>query len=61
MFNGMSVVIWSMIAAKAKTGMTAAQSGESKSVGSSLRQAGTFIAMIVMACAFNIYAQMEES
>jgi len=33
MFNGMSVVIWSMIAAKAKTGMDASSNGQSKTVG----------------------------
>jgi hypothetical protein len=27
MFNGLSVVIWSMIAAKAKSGMSAAENG----------------------------------
>lgn len=33
MFSGISVLIWSMIAAKAKTGMNAATNGEVKTVG----------------------------
>lgn len=60
MFNGLSVVIWSMIAAKAKTGMNAATSGEAKSVGNALKQAGALIFMIALASGFNIYAQMDD-
>lgn len=56
-FNGLSVVIWSMIAAKAKSGLNAASSGEAKSVGQSLKNAGALILMIALASGFNIYAQ----
>lgn len=59
-FNGLSVVIWSMIAAKAKTGLNAASSGEAKSVGQSLKNAGALILMIALASGFNIYAQQYD-
>jgi hypothetical protein len=61
MFNGLSVVIWSMIAAKAKTGYSAANNGQAKTVGEHLKYAGTLIAMIALASGFNIYAQMEDA
>ena len=59
-FNGISVVIWSMIAAKAKTGMSAAQDGSAKTVGGYLQQAGSLILMIALASGFNIYSQMDQ-
>jgi hypothetical protein len=59
MFSGMSVLIWSMVAAKAKAGMSASGSGDSKTVGSHLKQAGSLILMIMLASGFNIYAQLE--
>lgn len=59
MFSGMSVLIWSMVAAKAKSGMSASDSGESKTVGSHLKQAGSLILMIMLASGFNIYSQLE--
>lgn len=60
MFNGLSVVIWSMIAAKAKSGMNAAENGQLKTVSSYLQQAGSLILMIAVASGFNIYAQMDQ-
>lgn len=61
LFSGMSVMIWSMIAAKAKTGMSAAQNGQEKTVAGSLKSAGTLIVLIACAAGFNIYAQMDEN
>lgn len=61
MFSGLSVLIWSMIAAKAKTGMNAATSGEIKSVSAALKQAGSLIIMIAVASGFNIYASMDTT
>jgi hypothetical protein len=60
MANGLSVLIWSMIAAKAKTGMSAASDGSSKSVTGYLKNAGTLVFMIALASGFNIYAQMDD-
>jgi hypothetical protein len=60
MFNGISVVIWSMIAAKAKTGYSAANDGKAKNVQSALKQAGTLICLIALASGFNIYAAMND-
>lgn len=60
LFNGISVMIWTMIAAKAKTGMNAATNGQAKTVESSLKSAGSLIVMIALAAGFNIYVQMED-
>ena len=60
MFNGISVLIWSMVAAKAKTGLSAASKGETKSVGDALKQAGALILMIAVASGLNIYMQMDD-
>lgn len=57
----MSVLIWSMVAAKAKSGYSAASSGDSKTVGSYLKQASSLILMIMLASGFNIYAQQLET
>ena len=59
-FNGLSVIVWSLIAAKAKTGLNAATNGESKSVGQSLKQVGAMILMIALASGFNIYASQTD-
>jgi hypothetical protein len=59
-FNGISVLIWSMVAAKAKTGLSAATKGETKSVGDALKQAGALILMIAVASGLNIYMQMDD-
>ena len=59
-FNGISVVIWSLVAAKAKTGLSAASNGEVKSVSQSLKNAGALIFMIALASGFNIYAQQSD-
>lgn len=61
MFNGLSVLIWSMIAAKARTGMNAASNGEIKTVGSALQQAGALILMIAVASGINIWSQMDNA
>ena len=56
----MSVVIWSLIAAKAKTGLDASQNGQTTTVASALKKAGSLIVLIVAASAFNVYAQMDQ-
>ncbi len=61
MFSGMSVLIWSMVAAKAKSGLSASSSGDTKTVGSYLKKAGSLIFMIMLASGFNIYAQQLET
>jgi hypothetical protein len=53
-------MIWGMIAAKAKTGMNAATSGEIKTVSAALQQAGTLILMIAVASGINIYTSMDN-
>ena len=55
MFSGISVFIWSLIAAKAKSGYTAASSSEEKTVGSALKNAGALIFMIALASGLNMY------
>lgn len=60
MFSGLSMLIWSLIAAKAKTGMSAATNGEFKSVSAGLKHAGTLILMIVVASGINVYMQMDN-
>lgn len=60
-FNGLSVAIWGLVAAKAKTGLNAVSKGEVKSVGDALKQAATLMLMIAVASGFNIYAQADLS
>lgn len=59
-FNGLSVLIWSLVAAKAKTGLNAVTNSEAKSVSQSLKNAGALIFMIALASGFNIYAQQTD-
>ena len=60
-FNGISIAIWSMVAAKAKAGLSAASSGEHKTVKDYLWQAGALMFMVAAASCFNIYSsQMNE-
>jgi hypothetical protein len=61
MFSGVSVLVWGMIAAKAKTGMNAVANGEIKSVSQGLSQVGTLIMMIVVASGINIYLSMDQA
>merc|ERR1712127_279992 len=49
-----------MVAAKAKTGLSAATKGEHKTVGDALKQAGALILMIAVASGLNIYVQMDD-
>lgn len=55
-FNGISIAIWSMVAAKAKAGLSAASSGEHKTVKDYLWQAGALMFMVAAASCFNIYS-----
>ena len=58
--NGISMVIWSLIAAKAKQGYDAAGSKDAATVGSALERAGALILMIAVAAGCNIYGQVES-
>lgn len=60
MFSGISVMIWGMIAAKAKTGLNAAESGQIKSVSAALQQTFSLIVMIAVASGINIYTSMDD-
>lgn len=60
MVSGISIAIWGMIAAKAKTGLAAATSGQTKSAGEALQQAGALIVMIVLASGLNLYGSMDS-
>lgn len=60
MFSGISIAIWGMIAAKAKTGLSAATKGESKTVGEALQQAGALILMIAVASGINMYTSVDD-
>jgi len=52
-----SIMIWGLVAAKAKQGISAAASSDSESVGASLRKAGTLCLLIVVASACNMFQQ----
>lgn len=54
------MVIWSLIAAKAKQGYDAAGSKDAATVGSALERAGALILMIAVAAGCNIYGQVES-
>jgi hypothetical protein len=58
--NGISMVIWSLVAAKAKQGYDASSSKDTSTVGSALERVGSLILMIVVAAGCNIYSQMES-
>ena len=58
--NGISMVIWSLVAAKAKQGYDASGSKDTQTVGSALERVGSLILMIVVAGGLNIYSQMES-
>jgi len=58
--NGISMVIWSLVAAKAKQGYDASGSKDASTVASALEKAGSLILMIVVAAGCNIYSQMES-
>ena len=50
-------MIWGLVAAKAKQGLSAAASSDSEKVGASLRKAGTLCLLIIVASACNMYQQ----
>lgn len=54
--NGISMVIWSLIAAKAKQGYDASGSKDTQTVAGALERVGSLIFMIVVAGGLNIYS-----
>ena len=58
--NGISMIIWSLVAAKAKQGYDASSSKDTSTVGSALERVGSLILMILVAAGCNIYSQMEN-
>lgn len=60
-FSSLSVAIWGMVIAKAKTGMEAATKNDSATVGGLLKKTGFVIAMIVAASVFQLMAAMNTT
>ena len=54
MFSGISVFIWGLVLAKARSGMEAASSKDSGSVGGLLKKAAGLIFMIAIASVFQL-------
>jgi hypothetical protein len=59
--SGISMVIWGLIAAKAKQGVDATNAKDTESVGQALQRAATLILMVTVAAGFNIYSHVEAS
>ena len=49
------MLIWGLVAAKAKTGLGASESKDASTVGAALKKAGSLIMLIVLATVMNVY------
>lgn len=58
--DGISMIIWGLVAAKAKQGSDASNSKNAETVGQALQRVATLIIMVTVAAGFNIYSHMEE-
>lgn len=54
--NGISMVIWSLVAAKAKQGYDVSGTKDTTTVASALERVGSLILMIVVASGCNVYS-----
>jgi len=57
--NGISMIIWGLVAAKAKHGFDAAGSKDSATVTGTLQRIGMLCVMIAAAAGFNVYGNYE--
>jgi len=55
-----SIMIWGLVAAKAKQGISAAASSDSASIGASLQKVGTLCLLIIVASVCNMYQANAE-